>query len=229
MDCSLRIQTNSPEETQRLGEVIGRSAQPGDIYLLTGILGAGKTCLTQGIAQGLGVGGHVRSPTFVLMTRYRGRLTLHHVDLYRIEGSLEAWDLGLEEQLGDDGVCVVEWADRAEELFSQECLWIAMDHVYDGDRREEGQRSLTFQDYSQDGEGRYREMLRRLGVRAQDAAYVGDRQFEDVQGATGVGINAIWINRSKAALDPKLLKPAGQISSLLELPSLLSGMKPTNP
>lgn len=75
----------------------------------------------------------------------------------------------------------------------------------------------------------FREMLRRLGVSPQESVYVGDRQFEDVQGATGVGINAIWINRSKAALDPKLPKPAGQIRSLLELPGLLAGMKPSNP
>ena len=158
------ILSRSAEETQQVGRVIGQAAQPGDVYLLTGPLGAGKTCLTQGIAQGLGVGGHVRSPTFVLMTRYRGRLTLHHVDLYRIESSLEAWDLGLEEQLGDDGVCVVEWADRAEELFSQECLWIAMDHVSEGGRREESQRSITFQDGPKDRDGRYGEMLQRLAA-----------------------------------------------------------------
>ena len=164
MTSQVSILSRSAEETQQVGRIIGQAAQPGDVYLLTGPLGAGKTCLTQGIAQGLGVDGYVRSPTFVLMTRYRGRLTLHHVDLYRIESSLEAWDLGLEEQLGDDGVCVVEWADRAEELFSQECLWIAMDHVSDGDRRAESQRSITFQDGPKDRDSRYREMLQLLAA-----------------------------------------------------------------
>ena len=111
-----------------MGRIIGEQAQSGDIYLLTGPLGAGKTCLTQGIAWGLEVPGYARSPTFVLMTQYQGRLVLHHVDLYRIEDPGEAWDLGLEEQLAGDGVCVVEWADRAAEIFPQGCLWIGLSH-----------------------------------------------------------------------------------------------------
>ncbi len=128
MPISLSIATSSPEATQQVGRIIGEQAQPGDIYLLIGPLGAGKTCLTQGIAWGLGVAGHPRSPTFVLMTRYQGRLTLHHMDLYRINDPLEAWDLGLEEYLSGDGVCVIEWADQAEELFPEDALWINLDY-----------------------------------------------------------------------------------------------------
>ena len=131
MSANLSIQTSSPEETQQVGRIIGEQGQPGDIYLLTGPLGAGKTCLTQGIGLGLGVAGHPRSPTFVLMTRYEGRLTLHHMDLYRINDPLEAWDLGLEEYLFGEGVCVIEWANQAEELFPENALWIDMhyDHL----------------------------------------------------------------------------------------------------
>lgn len=125
---SLTIETHSPEQTQQVGRIIGEQAQPGDIYLLVGPLGAGKTCLTQGIAWGLGVTGHTRSPTFVLMTRYQGRLTLHHMDLYRIGDPLEAWDLGLDEYLSGDGVCVIEWADQAEEVFPEDALWINFDY-----------------------------------------------------------------------------------------------------
>ena len=139
MASTIRILSNDPEETQEVGRVIGERAQAGDIYLLTGPLGAGKTCLTQGIALGLGVSGYVRSPTFVIMSQYQGRLALYHVDLYRIGGPLEGWDLGLDEQLFGDGVCVVEWADRAAELFPEEALWIALDH---GDG--ETQRTLSF-------------------------------------------------------------------------------------
>lgn len=128
MAPQIRIRTKGPEETQELGRVIGEQSQAGDIYLLVGPFGAGKTCLTQGIAWGLGVAGYARSPTFVLMTRYQGRLTLYHLDLYRINHPSEAWDLGLEEQLYGDGVCAVEWADRAEELFPQDCLWITLDY-----------------------------------------------------------------------------------------------------
>jgi tRNA threonylcarbamoyladenosine biosynthesis protein TsaE len=72
----------------------------------------------------LGVEGYVRSPTFVLMTRHRGRLTLHHIDLYRIGGPAEAWDLGLDEELSGDGVCVVEWADRAGDVLDTGALWL---------------------------------------------------------------------------------------------------------
>ena len=125
---SIQLHTGSPEETQRLGKIIGEQARPGDVYLLSGPLGAGKTCLTQGLARGLGVEGYVRSPTFVLMTRHTGRLTLHHIDLYRIGSLAEAWDLGLDEQVFSDGVCVIEWAERAEELLPHDSLWLEFDY-----------------------------------------------------------------------------------------------------
>ena len=136
MTTTLLIQTTGAENTQDLGRTIGEHASAGDVILLTGELGAGKTCLTQGIALGLGVEGYVRSPTFVLMTRHHGRLTLHHVDLYRMGSAAEAWDLGLDEQLFGEGICVVEWADRATELFPEDCLWIDLDYGQDADSRE---------------------------------------------------------------------------------------------
>lgn len=129
------ITTASPEETRAVGRVLGEQARAGDVFLLTGPLGAGKTCLTQGIAWGLGVSEYARSPTFVIMTRYRGRLTMYHFDLYRINDPLEAWDLGLDEQLFGDGVSVVEWADRAEEVFPENCLWLHLDYAADGQGR----------------------------------------------------------------------------------------------
>jgi tRNA threonylcarbamoyladenosine biosynthesis protein TsaE len=132
---SLTIQTSSPEQTQRIGFAVGERARPSDVYLLSGPLGAGKTCFTQGLARGLGVEGYVRSPTFVLMTRHRGRLTLHHVDLYRIGSPEEAWDLGLDEQLFDSGVCVIEWAERAEELLPEDALWLEFAYGDDDESR----------------------------------------------------------------------------------------------
>ena len=136
MSRPLRFHTTSPDQTRRLGEIIGKYAQSGDVFLLNGPLGAGKTCLTQGIAQGLGVVGNVRSPTFVLMTQHKGRLTLHHVDLYRIGGPAEAWDLGLDEQTSGEGasgdsICVVEWADRAGRasgVFPPDALWLDLSY-----------------------------------------------------------------------------------------------------
>ena len=137
------IHTATAGATRRLGQLIGEAARPGDVYLLTGPLGAGKTCLTQGIARGLGVDSYARSPTFVLATRYRGRLTLHHADLYRIDHPAEAWDLGLEDVMsaGED-VLVVEWADRAATIFPADALWIALDYAA-GDNLPEGSDSLA--------------------------------------------------------------------------------------
>ena len=125
---SLELHTSSPEETRGLGFAVGEKAQAGDVYLLSGPLGAGKTCFTQGLARGLGVEGYVRSPTFVLMTRHTGRLTLHHIDLYRIGSPEEAWDLGLDEQLFGAGVCVIEWAERAEDLLPEDALWLEFNY-----------------------------------------------------------------------------------------------------
>ena len=136
--------TRSPQQTHEVGRALGEKAQPGDVILLAGPLGAGKTCLTQGIALGLDIHGYVRSPTFVLMTSYQGRLALHHVDLYRIGGSQEAWDLGLDEQLSGDGVCVVEWAERATELFPAQSLWVDLDYPESGNSIDENHREMRF-------------------------------------------------------------------------------------
>ena len=133
MPTNITIHTESADETREVGRTIGEAASPGDIYLLTGPLGAGKTCLTQGIARGLGAPGYARSPTFVLVTRYQGRLTIHHADLYRIDHAAEAWDLGLEDIMAaGEEVLIVEWADRAAEIFPADALWIGLDYAADG-------------------------------------------------------------------------------------------------
>ena len=166
----LTLQTAGPEQTRRVGALIGRQARAGDVFLLSGPLGAGKTCLTQGIAAGLGVEGYVRSPTFVLMTRHHGRLTLHHLDLYRIGGPEEAWDLGLDEQLFGDGICVIEWAERAESVLPPEALWVELAYAPG-----EEQRTLTFPNAPQ----RYAPLLQSL---AADAGGVGS-------GGPGLGVS----------------------------------------
>ena len=131
----LSILSHSPEETQRLGEMLGRLAQPGDVLLLCGDLGSGKTCLTQGIARGLGVQDSVRSPTFVLATEHAGRVPLYHIDLYRIEDPREVEGLGLDDYIEDDGVCVVEWADKAISYFPKEHLLIELEPAGEHQRR----------------------------------------------------------------------------------------------
>ena len=124
---TLQVTTTTPEETQQLGRALGAALEGGEALLMTGELGAGKTCLTQGIAWGLGVMEYARSPTFVLIAEYQGRMTLYHIDLYRIDDILEMEDLSLEEYFDRGGVCVVEWAEKAEPLLPPENLAIKID------------------------------------------------------------------------------------------------------
>lgn len=126
--------SQSPEETQSIGRILGNYCHPGDIILLVGDLGTGKTCLTQGILWGLGVEEYARSPTFVLMSEYHGRLPLYHMDLYRLNSISEIADLGLEEYLDGDGISVIEWADKGSELFSQSYLMITMTYLHETKR-----------------------------------------------------------------------------------------------
>ena len=107
------IESGSPEETQALGERLGRVLQAGDVVSLVGELGAGKTCLVQGLARGLGVESErVASPTFTIVNQHMGRVTLYHVDLYRLESARELEEIGLGDYLEGGGVAVVEWFDR---------------------------------------------------------------------------------------------------------------------
>ncbi len=114
----------SVARTRAIGQRLGAAARPGDILLLIGELGAGKTALTQGLARGLDIGEVVNSPTFTLLKEHRsGRVPLYHFDLYRIERASELIDLGFGEYFGGDGVAVVEWADRvANEIFGSDWL-----------------------------------------------------------------------------------------------------------
>jgi tRNA threonylcarbamoyladenosine biosynthesis protein TsaE len=107
------VVTTSPAETERAGMLLGERLKPGDIVLLTGELGAGKTTFVRGVAQGAGSTADVASPTFQLVRVYPGRVQLAHVDLYRVESSAELRELGLEE-LAEQGAVVVEWGDRLE-------------------------------------------------------------------------------------------------------------------
>ena len=105
------------QTTHRIGHIIGSCLGEGDVVLLNGDLGSGKTCLTQGIARGLGSEDNVRSPTFVIVAEYSGLIPIYHIDLYRLEkiGSID--NLYLEEYLYGEGVSIIEWPDRIQDLF----------------------------------------------------------------------------------------------------------------
>lgn len=106
----LTLLAHSPDDTRRLGEAFGRAARPGDLLLLDGPFGAGKTVFVQGLAAGLDIRAYVSSPSFIMINEHHGRLSLFHIDLYRIEGRLDPETLdALEDYLGRDGVCAIEW------------------------------------------------------------------------------------------------------------------------
>jgi tRNA threonylcarbamoyladenosine biosynthesis protein TsaE len=123
------IHTVGEEQTVALGRRLGTLANPGDVFLLSGELGTGKTCLVRGVAAGLGASDCASSPSFVIIREYRGRLTLYHMDFYRLERPEEIADLGIEEYLYGGGICAVEWAERAAGLLPEEHLGLTLSYA----------------------------------------------------------------------------------------------------
>jgi tRNA threonylcarbamoyladenosine biosynthesis protein TsaE len=151
----MKLTSHSYEETQRLGKELGHLAKPGDVILLVGKLGAGKTCLTQGIAWGLNIDGYARSPSFVVVNEYRGRLPMYHIDLYRLDNIVEIADLGLDDYLYGKGLCVVEWADKAFDILPAQNILINITLAGDTQRNLElithGQRYTEMLTYFKQG------------------------------------------------------------------------------
>ena len=107
--------THSPEETEKIGEALAKSLQPGTILAYRGDLGAGKTAFTRGLARGLGCKETVTSPTYTIVNEYLGgRLPLFHFDMYRLASSDDLWDIGWEDYLDREGVCAVEWSENVQ-------------------------------------------------------------------------------------------------------------------
>ncbi|WP_287448172.1 tRNA (adenosine(37)-N6)-threonylcarbamoyltransferase complex ATPase subunit type 1 TsaE [Sellimonas sp.] len=110
-------ETMSEKETYELGEMLGKSAKQGDVFTLEGDLGVGKTVFTKGLAKGLGVKEDVSSPTFTIVQEYEdGRLPFYHFDVYRIGDIEEMDEIGYEDYIYGDGVCLIEWANLIEEI-----------------------------------------------------------------------------------------------------------------
>ena len=125
------LRTSNSDETLEFGTIIGETLEGDDLFLMVGPLGAGKTKMTQGIANGLGVNEYTKSPSFVLVNEYEGRLPLIHVDLYRVAKTEEAWLLGLDDYLSGGFVLVVEWGDRAPGIFPDDHIVITIEVVSD--------------------------------------------------------------------------------------------------
>lgn len=134
---NLTLISNSAEDTQIIGKIIGEYLLGGDVVALIGELGSGKTCITRGIARGVGVPEKYRitSPTFTLINEYPGKKTLYHLDIYRLSGQQDLEDMGYEEYFYSDGITVIEWAEKIEEILPEECFTIRL--TYLGENRRE--------------------------------------------------------------------------------------------
>ncbi|QDT27124.1 tRNA threonylcarbamoyladenosine biosynthesis protein TsaE [Gimesia panareensis] len=142
------FESTSEEDTRRLGTLLADRLVPGTVLALNGNLGAGKTRLVQAIAQALGVDpAEVNSPTFVLIQEYEGRLPLYHFDTYRLKDTDEFLELGADELLYADGVCLIEWAEKVADVLPRDVLEIKITHISETARRFEftGQGSRSRQ------------------------------------------------------------------------------------
>lgn len=122
------IETNSPQETKELGKKMAERAKPGDVFTLVGDLGVGKTVFTQGIAEGLGIDEPVNSPTFTIVQEYEsGRMPFYHFDVYRIGDPEEMVEIGFDDYIYGDGLCLIEWADLIEEILPEKRVAIRIE------------------------------------------------------------------------------------------------------
>ncbi len=145
-----KVVTDSPQKTKALAEMIGRAVSAGMLITLSGDLGAGKTTFTQGLAKGLDIDRKVTSPTFTIMKEYKGRLPLYHIDAYRLENITQ--DLGFEDYIDGDGVCVIEWANFIEYVLPEQLLNIEFT-INDDDSR-----TLTLQGHGE----KYEEVISKI-------------------------------------------------------------------
>ena len=128
--------TNSAQETEALGEKVGRSLMPGAVLAYTGDLGAGKTAFTRGLARGLEIPERITSPTFTIVNEYEGgRLPLFHFDMYRLGSSDELFDIGWEDYLARDGVCAVEWSENIEDILDANTIRVDIRRGESDDQR----------------------------------------------------------------------------------------------
>jgi tRNA threonylcarbamoyladenosine biosynthesis protein TsaE len=129
--------SDSPQQTYDFGKYLGENLQPGNLLALCGELGAGKTCLTQGIARGLGVPEEygVTSPTFTIINEYPGRLTLYHLDLYRLSGVRDLDEIGYEDCFNDRSVDVMEWAEKIKEVLPAGAFFIFLTYIDENRRK----------------------------------------------------------------------------------------------
>jgi tRNA threonylcarbamoyladenosine biosynthesis protein TsaE len=152
----ITLTSEGADETRRIGQIIGRFLQKGDIIALIGELGSGKTCITQGIARGINVpeNYYVTSPTFTLINEYPGRIPLYHLDIYRLSGSQDLIDMGYEEYFYGDGVIIIEWAEKIIDILPDDTLFIHFMYV------DENKRTINISGNIQRSEALFKELVK---------------------------------------------------------------------
>ncbi len=130
----MKLTSSSPEQTISLGKSIGSFLQKGDVLALQGTLAAGKTTITKGIALGLEISENVTSPTFTLISEYYGRLPLYHMDVYRLDSTEDFINLGVDEMLYGNGVCIIEWSEKVMQELPSSSIIISLETKSDESR-----------------------------------------------------------------------------------------------
>ncbi|MCQ2573609.1 MAG: tRNA (adenosine(37)-N6)-threonylcarbamoyltransferase complex ATPase subunit type 1 TsaE [Treponema sp.] len=130
----LTFKTNTPEETIELGKKIGRLLKKGDIIAMQGTLAAGKTTITKGIAESLGISDTITSPTFCLISEYEGNMPLYHMDVYRLEGTDDFENLGTDDMLYGEGVSIIEWSEKIMDALPKKTIILKIEPHDDGTR-----------------------------------------------------------------------------------------------
>lgn len=128
----VKIYLENEEQTKDIGYKLGQLVTPKSVICLIGDLGAGKTTMTQSLAKALEVDDYITSPTFTIVNEYEGRIPLYHFDVYRIGSSDEMYDIGFDEYIDGDGVCIIEWANLIEDILPNEYLYIEMNYKETG-------------------------------------------------------------------------------------------------
>ncbi|MBQ1793230.1 MAG: tRNA (adenosine(37)-N6)-threonylcarbamoyltransferase complex ATPase subunit type 1 TsaE [Peptostreptococcaceae bacterium] len=128
----VKIYLENEEKTREIGSKLGELLTPKSVICLIGDLGAGKTTMTQSLARALGVDDYITSPTFTIVNEYEGKMPLYHFDVYRIGSSEEMYDIGFDEYIDGEGVCIIEWANLIEDILPDEYLYIEMNYKETG-------------------------------------------------------------------------------------------------
>ena len=139
---TLSLHTTSREETIQLGQKIGSKLKKGDILAMQGTLAAGKTTITKGIALALGVKEDITSPTFCLISEYEGNMPLYHMDVYRLDGTEDFINLGVDDMLYGNGVCIIEWSEKIMDELPKSTIIIKLEPVGNTD-----ERNITIQNW----------------------------------------------------------------------------------